>query len=153
MKRRYGIVLAVVAICALTFGMVGAQASTSAKKSKAVKVKLFEFEVKPKPKSFAAGKIKFVAKNIGTEEHEMVIVRADDAAELPVDENGGVVEDEIDEADLPGEIEEFAKGTKAKKSFDLEAGTYILFCNITEEEEAGPLNHFNEGMYTTFTVT
>ncbi len=152
MKRRYGVLVAAVVIGALTFGMVGAQASTATKKGPQVKVKLFEFQVKPKPKSVAAGKVTFLARNIGTEDHEMVIVRSDDAATLPTDENGGVVEDEIPEADLPGEIPEFAKGTKAKKSFDLEPGNYILFCNITDEEESGPLNHFAEGMHATFVV-
>lgn len=152
MNRRFGVFVALVAVGALAFGMVGAQASTTAKKGKSVKVKLFEFQVKPKPKSIAAGKIKFVAKNIGTEDHEMVIVKGDDAAALPVDADGAVDESQIDEADLPGEIEEFAKGKTEKKSFNLEPGTYILFCNITDEEEDGPLSHFAEGMYTTFVV-
>lgn len=149
MKLRKGIVVAVVVACTLTLGMVGAQALTC---TETVKVKLFEFQVKPKPKSIAAGKIKFVAKNIGTEEHEMVIARADDAESLPTDADGAVDESQIDEANLPGEIEEFAKGETEKKTFVLPPGTYVLFCNITEEEEDGPLNHFAEGMHTTFTV-
>ncbi len=152
MRQRFGVLVAIVAIGALTVGLSSAQASTATKKGTTVKVKLFEFQMKPKPKSVAAGKITFVAKNIGTEQHEMVIVKADDTASLPVDANGAVDEDQIDEANLPGEIPEFDKGKTKKKSFNLEPGTYILFCNITDEEQSGPLSHFAEGMYTTFVV-
>ena len=145
-------VVAVVSVASLTFGVAGAQASTPAKTTQPVKVKLFEFKVKPKPKRVAAGKVTFVVKNIGSEQHEMVIARADDAASLPTKADGGVDESQIDEANLPGEIPEFAKGKTKTKTFTLEAGTYILFCNITDKETGGPLNHFAEGMYTTFVV-
>ncbi len=152
MRHRLGILLAIVTVAVVTFSMTFAQASTSAKKAKEVKVKLFEFQIKPKPKSAAAGKIRFVAKNIGTEQHEMVIVVGDDPAALPTDADGAVDESQIDEADLPGEIEEFDAGKTKKKAFNLAAGSYILFCNITDEDESGALNHFAEGMYTTFVV-
>ena len=38
-------------------------------------------------------------------------------------------------------------------TLDLEAGDYVLLCNIVEEEEDGEVeSHFAEGMHTTFTV-
>jgi hypothetical protein len=38
-------------------------------------------------------------------------------------------------------------------TLDLEAGTYLLLCNVVEEEETGEVeSHFAEGMHTTFTV-
>lgn len=38
-------------------------------------------------------------------------------------------------------------------TFDLDEGTYVLFCNILEEEDDGTFESaFQEGMSTTFTV-
>ncbi len=118
-----------------------------------VDVALSEWVVSPDPTSVSAGEITFKASNEGAEAHELVIVRADSAAGLPTDETG-----KVDEAGLPagafiGEIEEFAAGSSEEGTFDLSAGTYILFCNIVEEEADGSFeSHFQEGMHTVFTV-
>ena len=69
--RKLAMVVAVVSVASLAFGVAGAQASTPAKTTKPVKVKLFEFKIKPKPKRVAAGKVTFVVKNIGSEQHEI----------------------------------------------------------------------------------
>jgi len=44
-----------------------------------VNVKLLEFKVKPKPVSAESGTVRFQVKNIGGEEHELVVVKADAA--------------------------------------------------------------------------
>ena len=101
----------------------------------------------------SAGEVTFNASNEGAEPHELVIVRADSADSLPVDENGKVDEDALPAGAFIGEIEEFAAGGSESATFDLTAGTYILFCNIVEEESDGTFeSHFQEGMVTTFTV-
>ena len=49
-----------------------------------------------------------------------------------------------------GEIEPFPGGETCEGGFELEAGSYILFCNIVETEEDGTVeSHFEEGMVTT----
>src|SRR6266545_4593386 len=61
-----------------------------------VNVSLQEFQLTPTPDRIAAGTIQFVATNDGKEKHEVVIVQFDGApADLPVDEDGGVDEDQL----------------------------------------------------------
>lgn len=153
-SRRVAGVVVLGLVGGLVFGMGLSSASTRRGANKPVKVKLFEFKVKPKPKSAAAGKVKFVVKNIGAEEHEMVVALSDGTAtELPTDADGAVDESQIPEADLPGEIPEFAAGKTKTKTFDLEPGTYVLFCNIVDDEADGTkLSHYAQGMHTLFTV-
>jgi len=118
-----------------------------------VDVELGEWVVNATPSSASAGEITFKADNQGAETHELVIVRAGSADDLPVDENGKVLEDELPAGAFIGEIEEFDAGTSEEATFDLDAGTYILFCNILEEEDDGTFeSHFQEGMRTTLTV-
>ncbi len=119
-----------------------------------VSVVLSEWIVEPDPTSAAAGSVEFVASNEGGETHELVIVQGDDADALPIDETGKILEDELEEGTFIGEIEEFAAGTEASATFEMEAGNYLLFCNIVEEEDDGSFeSHFLEGMVNTFTVS
>ena len=53
-----------------------------------------------------------------------------DPALLPVDEYGAVIEGDLPEGDFIGEIALVGAGTEESASFDLDAGSYILFCNI-----------------------
>lgn len=118
-----------------------------------VTVVLGEWIVEPTPTSADAGELTFTADNQGGEAHEMVVVRADDAADLPTDADGAVDETEIPEEDFLGEIEEFPNGEQRTATFAMDAGTYVLFCNITETLDSGEVeSHFVEGMATTFTV-
>jgi uncharacterized cupredoxin-like copper-binding protein len=118
-----------------------------------VDVGLKEFTVTPDPVEVDAGETEFTADNIGTEVHEMVVVRASDAADLPTDADGAVDEDQIAKADQIGEIEDVQAGKTKSISFDLKAGDYVVFCNIVDEEADGTkLSHFKEGMHESFTV-
>jgi hypothetical protein len=114
-----------------------------------VDVTLTEWSVTPGEGSAPAGEIYFLASNEGVDPHELVVVKSDlDPADLPV-EDGAVVEDELD---FRGEIEGFASGTQASGVFDLEAGRYVLFCTIVEEEDGELESHYELGMHTAFTV-
>lgn len=118
-----------------------------------VTVVLGEWIVEPTPTSATAGEVAITADNQGGEAHELVVVRADDAAALPTDADGAVDEEQIAEEDFIGEIEEFPNGEQRSADFDLEAGTYVLFCNITETEDDGEVeSHFEEGMHAPLTV-
>lgn len=141
------------AVSALLLVVAIPAAASAAGPKKTIKVRLFEFQIKVKPSSSAIGAIKVVAKNIGTEKHEMVVVKGADIAALPLKPDGSVDEDLIPETDKPGEIAEFkAKKTKTK-SYNLDPGSYIMFCNIVDTETDGStLSHFHEGMHTVFTV-
>ena len=82
--------------------------------------------------------------------HEFVIIRTDlDPADLPTDETGAV--DESGEGmEVIDEIEDIPVGETQEVTADLEAGSYVLLCNIysADEDEA----HYAEGMRTTFDV-
>jgi plastocyanin len=119
-----------------------------------VEVSLFEWSVEPSTDSVASGEVTFVATNDGGEAHELVIVKDVAPGDLPTDDTGKVVEDDLPEGAFIGEIEEFAAGETESATFDLAPGTYTLFCNIVEEEDTGEFeSHFQEGMVTTIEVT
>jgi hypothetical protein len=138
--------VAVVAGIGLVVAACGGSGST-------VDVSLFEWGVDPSTDSLAAGEITFAATNDGGEPHELVIVRDVAPGDLPVDEDGRVVEDDLPDGAFIGEIEEFEAGTTESATFDLEAGTYTLFCNIIEEEGGEVESHYVNGMVTTIEIT
>ncbi|MET1002409.1 MAG: hypothetical protein ABWZ15_11410 [Acidimicrobiia bacterium] len=115
-----------------------------------VDVTLGEFIVEPDPTSEDAGEIEFVGDNGGGETHELVVVRAANAEELPTDADGAVDEAQLPEGALIGEIEDIEAGTSKSVTLDLEAGDYVLFCNVTEEADGEVESHFAEGMHADF---
>jgi len=56
---------------------------------------------------------------------------------------------------VAGEVEDVASGASESLTLDLDAGQYVLICNIFEEEmmmEMPDPSHFQSGMRTEFTV-
>ena len=106
-----------------------------------VKATLSEFAIALDSATVPAGEVTFEAENPGALPHELVVVRSDAAPDaLPVD---GA---QVDESglDIVGRIAEFAAGSTEAGTFTLDAGTYILFCNVA--------GHYQGGMTTAFTV-
>ena len=117
----------------------------------AVDVTLQEFSIATDPTSIDAGEVEFSATNDGPDDtHEFVVFRTDlGITDLPVDENGAVVEDG-EGVELIGEIEDVEVGDTKSVSLDLDAGNYVFVCNIWDEEEQEA--HYQEGMRTSFVV-
>lgn len=114
---------------------------TSTPDETTVAVTLDEWSVEADPDTVPSGEVRFEAENAGTQAHELVIIRSDLAADaLPV-VDGVVPEDEVE---VIGEIEEFPAGETDTGTFTLDAGSYILICNIE--------THYEQGMHTAFTV-
>ena len=86
--------------------------------------------------------------------HEVVIIKTDLAlADLPIDKDGAAIED-AEGLDAIDEVEDLEVGDTQDLTVDLEAGSYVLVCNIVQTEPDGSLEaHFKMGMSTTFTVT
>lgn len=120
--------------------------------SGAIAVELNEHDIVASPGTADAGEVTFDLENSGEETHEFVVVKTDLAADdLPTADDGSFVEDDLEVVD---EIEDLATGASQSLTLDLEAGRYLLACNIVEEEENGELeSHFELGMHSTFTVS
>jgi uncharacterized cupredoxin-like copper-binding protein len=117
----------------------------------AVAVTLQEWAVVPAAASAAAGDVTFQVSNTGPEDvHEFVVLKTDlDAGALPTDDTGAV-----DEAgggiEVVDEIEDIPVGESRDLTVSLEAGKYVLLCNIYSEDEQEA--HYELGMRTNFAV-
>ena len=138
----------------VTAPAAGDTSTTTADKGKIVKVELGEsgstYFVKPELKTVEAGRVTFSVTNVGELYHEFIVYSNVDgvaAGDLPINE-------EEDEADLveknivgeapyatppivpadkkPGDADHRIRGEGwgAELSVDLEAGEYILLCNL-----------------------
>ena len=137
-------------------GLVTAGCATTASPSASasaggtnIDVTLQEFAVLPSTPSASAGEVTFHVTNNGPDDvHEFVIVKTDLAPDaLPTTEDGSV--DEAGEGIEPvDEIEDIAVGASEDLTVTLEAGNYVLLCNIVEAGEV----HYESGMRTAFSV-
>lgn len=93
------------------------------------------------PLSVKAGAVTFTFKNTGTRQHEMIVLKTDEAFDkLVVGSDNKVSEDKS-----VGEISETDAAKTEVKTLDLAAGKYVLVCNIEK--------HYAQGMRSAFTVT
>jgi len=117
-----------------------------------IDVTLQEWAVAPSADAAPAGDVTFKVANQGPEDvHEFVILKTDlGAGSLPVDETGAV-----DEAgagiEVVDEIEDLAVGSTQDLTVTLEAGNYVLLCNIYDDAELEA--HYAMGMRIDFTVS
>ncbi len=106
-----------------------------------VGVGLVEFAVNPAQDAADAGTLTFNVSNDGTQVHTFRVIKTDLAPDaLPTAAN------QVDEAqvDVVASIPEFSAGDTQEVSVDLEAGSYVLICNVP--------GHYDLGMRTAFTV-
>lgn len=136
-----GLLIAVLAIGAIACGGDG----------KVVGVRLLEFSVIPDTNTVAPGNVTLKAVNDGTEQHELVIIRTDLAAnELPTNDDGSVDEAQVEVIDR---IAEFESGGTESTTISFKAGSYVLICNLViEQEGAEPDIHYALGMRLAFEV-
>jgi uncharacterized cupredoxin-like copper-binding protein len=114
-----------------------------------ITVTLREWEFIPSADSAPAGNVTLEAINDGKEVHELVLFKTDLAPDaLPVDEEGAV--DERGEGlELIDEVEDVKPGQTKSFVVDLQAGNYVMACNVIENGQ----RHFMNKMYKAFTVT
>lgn len=92
------------------------------------------------PASVPAGPVTFSVENAGTVEHELVVLKDDTAFDaLEINADG-----KVSESTSVGESE-VEEGETKSLTLDLEAGNYILACNIKD--------HYGLAMRAAFTVT
>lgn len=117
-----------------------------------VAVTLQEWAVVPAANSAPAGEITFDVTNDGPEDiHEFVVIKTDlDVGELATDADG-VVDEAGDGMEVIDEIEDLPVGETQSLTVELDAGNYVLICNIWDEDEGEA--HYEMGMRTPFSVT
>ena len=114
----------------------------------AVAVSMIEWEIIA-PTEYAAGSVTFEATNDGEFPHEFVLIRGESYDTLPQAPNGAVDEDALAAGDLIGRTDRFEPTQTASATWELEAGTYVLLCNIA----VGPNSHAAAGQTLTVTVS
>lgn len=126
-------------------------ACTPSPAASTVNVTLQEWAVVVDDSSAPAGEVTFAVANDGPDEvHEFVIIRTDlDPGALPTDATGAVDEAGGD-MEVIDEIEDIAVGDAQELTVTLEAGNYVLLCNIYEADMGHV--HYVLGMRTAFTV-
>jgi uncharacterized cupredoxin-like copper-binding protein len=111
-------------------------AMVAAAKRGTVDVQLGDFWVAPTVGSVRAGKVTFIAKNVGKAPHELMIERAP----IKMTGSGTPVE-----SAAQGMISDMDPGRSGRMTLKLAPGTYVLFCNIP--------GHYAAGQHIAFTVT
>jgi uncharacterized cupredoxin-like copper-binding protein len=128
MKNLYVLaVVVVVGLAAVAVGAALAGGSSSAKLS----MKLREMSISPTRVHAPTGNVTLTARNLGSIEHELVVVRAPRSGKLRIDHY------RADEAAAVGEVEELAPGKTGHVTLKLKAGRYVLLCNIPGHYQLG----------------
>jgi uncharacterized cupredoxin-like copper-binding protein len=153
-RRQAAGITAVIAVLALVAGACGDDdGGEETGAGGAIAITLQEFAVLPSPDSAPAGEVTFNVTNIGPEDvHEFVVFATDLAPDaLPTAPDGSV--DETGEGvELIDEIEDIAVDATPTLTVTLDAGSYVLICNIVEEEGADTIVHYEQGMRVGFTA-
>lgn len=150
-RRTFLIVLPAIVLVAAACTSASPSPGAGGGESTTVNVTLQEWSVLPEVSSAEAGEITFHVTNDGPDDiHEFVVIKTDLApGDLPTDETGSV-DEEGEGMEVVDEIEDLEVGASEDVTVTLEAGSYVLLCNIYSEDEEEA--HYEEGMRTAFTV-
>jgi uncharacterized cupredoxin-like copper-binding protein len=92
-----------------------------------------------------AGDVTFDIQNDAGQTHEFVVFKTDLAPDaLPLNDTGDV-DEEGEGVTHIDEVEDIAGGSSESLTVKLDAGAYVLICNLP--------GHYKQGMHTGFTVT
>jgi uncharacterized cupredoxin-like copper-binding protein len=103
-----------------------------------------DFTITPDETSAPAGDVTFDVQNDAEQTHEFVVFKSDLAPDaLPTDDEG-LVDEEGEGLELIDEIEDIEGGSSQSLTVNLDAGSYVLICNLP--------GHYAQGMHAEFTV-
>jgi uncharacterized cupredoxin-like copper-binding protein len=129
----------------MILGLVFVTASCGDDDEGGVSATLADFSITLDPNSAPAGEVTFDVTNDAEQTHEFVVFQTDLAADqLPTDENGDV-DEEGEGVTLVDEIEDIEGGSSESLSVNLDAGSYVLICNLP--------GHYQQGMHTSFSAS
>ena len=129
----------------MILGLVFVTASCGDDDEGGVSATLADFSITLDPNSAPAGEVTFDVTNDAEQTHEFVVFQTDLAADqLPTDDNGDV--DEAGEGvTLVDEIEDIEGDSSESLTVNLDAGSYVLICNLP--------GHYQQGMHTSFSAS
>jgi hypothetical protein len=131
--RKLALGIAVVPVVALSAWVFSAGAVTS---KPLVAVQVDEFSVFPGTQGAPKGKVRFVVTNIGTVEHEFVVLKTNKPA-------GNLLKGkEADETGAVGEIDGVPAGQARTLNLTLKRGHYALICNLPGHYKTGQFADF-----------
>ncbi len=138
-NTRYPKFLAIGLLVLLSLGLLSACSSGA---DNGIGVTLTSYDIQMERTTASPGDITFNVKNEATDmAHEFVIFKTDlDAANLPTDDSGNVIEDDLE---LVDEIE-LDPSESGDLTVNLDAGHYVVVCNQP--------GHYSQDMFTNFTV-
>jgi uncharacterized cupredoxin-like copper-binding protein len=144
--------IATILVACSTAGSPQATATSSATESAVaspsaaageVNVTLQEFSVIPDVDTVAAGSVTFHITNDGPKEvHEFVVIRTDLAPDALPTGDDGAVDEKGAGMEAVDEVEDLGVGDSQDLKVHLEAGSYVLICNIVDAGGA----HYAMGM-------
>jgi uncharacterized cupredoxin-like copper-binding protein len=110
-----------------------------------VSATLADFSITLDSDSAPAGDVTFDVSNDAGQTHEFVVFQTDLAPDqLPTNEDGDV-DEEGEGVTLVDEIEDIEAGSSESLTVNLDAGSYVLICNLP--------GHYEQGMHTGFTAS
>ena len=123
---------------------VGSELERSATETIAVELRDFEFVLARN--EISAGVVTFEVENAGSEDHELAFIPG--GGDVPMTPEGTPDEDALEAAGA-FELEAFGPGTTCAATYQLDPGTYTLFCIV---ESPDGMTHHRKGMVATLTV-
>jgi uncharacterized cupredoxin-like copper-binding protein len=134
--------MALVAGAAAATAITLAQPAAIASPPKRIAAKLGEYSIKVDRSSAAHGRITFTIRNDGQQVHEFIVLKSNFAADkLP---RAGNKAEEDAAGRVIDEAEDIKPGKTAKLSVNLNAGKYVLLCNLPR--------HYHGGMHVALRV-
>jgi uncharacterized cupredoxin-like copper-binding protein len=131
--RKLALGIASVTAVVVSFGVLTAKGVTS---KPLVAVQVDEFSVFPGTQGAPRGKVRFVVTNIGTVEHEFVVLKTAKPA-------GNLLKGkEADEKGAVGEIGGVPPGQARTLNLTLKPGHYSLICNLPGHYKTGQFADF-----------
>lgn len=102
-------------------------------------------KITPSTTTAAAGPVSFAVTNSGTLTHEFVVIKTDlPADQLPTTADGSEVDESATGLTVVDEVEDISVGATENLDVTLDAGHYVLICNVP--------THYGLGMHVDFTV-
>ncbi len=104
-------------------------------------IRLSEWKIEAGSSELAAGSVKLQVQNVGTQAHDIFVIRTDLAADkLPV--KSGTVD--LNGLEVAGSKKDIERREKTSLEVELNPGAYVLICNIS--------GHYALGMHTSLVV-